>query len=258
MGARIKELLAQGKLVRVFMLGQFCDPKLVEMISMHGGWDAVWFDMEHVGLTTAQIEHCSRAARATGLDSFVRLAATDYASVMRPLEAGAGGIMAAQVRSAEQTEEIVGWAKFQPRGLRGVNGSGVDGRYGTLSPVDYFRRANAETFIAIQIEHIDAVKDVDRIASVKDVDVLFIGPADLSQSMGLPGEWDHPQLWEAFERVAQAAKRNKIHWAILPPNVAYAERCVEMGCRMLSLGLDVWVVQKGLKSFQTDYAAYFR
>src|SRR5262245_22212889 len=117
MGARIKELLAQGKVVRVFMLGQLCSPKLVEMVGLHGGWDAVWFDLEHVGLTTADVEECARAARVTGLDSFVRLAATDYATVMRPLEAGAGGVMAAQVRSAEETKNVVTWAKFHPLGL---------------------------------------------------------------------------------------------------------------------------------------------
>jgi 2-keto-3-deoxy-L-rhamnonate aldolase RhmA len=256
MGVRIKDLLAQGKHVRVFMLGQFCSPKLVEMIGLHGGWDGVWFDIEHVGLTLPQIEECARAARATGLDSFVRLAATDYATVMQPLEAGAGGVMAAQVRNAEQVKDIVTWAKFHPQGLRGVNGSGVDGRYGMLPAAEYFRQANAETLVLIQIEHIDAVNDVDRIAAVPGVDVLFIGPADLSQSMGLPGEWEHPRVWDAYRRVADAAQRNGIHWAILPLNPSYAQRCTEMGCRMLSVGLDVWAFAKGLKAFQADYGGY--
>jgi 2-dehydro-3-deoxyglucarate aldolase/4-hydroxy-2-oxoheptanedioate aldolase len=176
---------------------------------------------------------------------------------MRCLEAGAGGVMAAQVRSAREAEQIVTWAKFAPRGLRGVNGSGVDGDYGTMPLPEYMRRANAETFVAIQIEHIDAVNEVEKIAAIPDVDVLFIGPADLSQSMGLPAQWDQPLLWQAFERVAKAAKANNIHWAILPVNPAYARRCVELGCRMLSIGLDVWAVQKGLHAFHTDYAEFF-
>src|SRR5262245_52074280 len=131
MGVRLKELLAQGKLIRVFALGQLCHPKMVEMVGFFGSFDAVWLDQEHGGLTMEQVENCARAARATGLDSFVRLAATDYATVMRPLEAGAGGVMAAQVRNAKQTEDVVRWSKFHPRGLRGVNSTGVDGRYGT-------------------------------------------------------------------------------------------------------------------------------
>src|SRR5436305_14229084 len=102
MGKRLKELLAQGKLVRVFGIGQLCHPKIVEIVGQHGGYDAVWLDQEHVGLTIPQIEEAARAARGVGLDSFVRLYATDYATVMRPLEAGAGGIMAAQGGSARE------------------------------------------------------------------------------------------------------------------------------------------------------------
>ncbi len=258
MGARLKELLAQGKLVRVFCLGHLCDPKMVEIVGLQGGYDAVWLDQEHCALTLETIQQAARAARGIGLESFVRLAPTDYATVMRPLEAGAGGIMAAQVRSAQQAEQIVQWAKFHPRGLRGINNSGIDGRYGTTPFAEYLRQANAETFMAIQIEHVDALEEVDKIAAVKDVDVLFVGPADLSQSMGLPGEWNHPRLWQALEQVAAAAKRHGIHWAILPPDPTYARRCVELGCRMLSLGLDVWAVQKGLKGFQQEYAEFFR
>src|SRR5947209_20100601 len=91
MGMRLKELLAAGKLTRVFCLGQMCSPKWVEMLSLNRMCDAVWLDQEHGGLTIEQIEHAARAARACGMDSFVRLAPTDYATVMRPLEAGTGG-----------------------------------------------------------------------------------------------------------------------------------------------------------------------
>jgi len=254
---RLKELLAQGKLTRVFGMGQLCSPKLVEMVGLGGGFDAVWFDHEHSGLSTAQVEQAALAARACGLDSFVRLYATDYATVMRALEAGAGGVMAAQVRSAAEAERVVRWAKFLPRGERGVNGSGADGGYGSLPLAEYFRRANAETFVAIQIEHIEAVEDVERIAAVPDVDVLFIGPADLGHSMGLVGEWEHPKLWSAIERVAKAAKQHGRHWAILPFGPAHARRCVELGCRMLSIGFDVWAVHRGLKSWRDEYAEFF-
>ncbi len=253
---RLKELLKQRKLVRVFCLGQMCDPKFLEIVGLHAGYDAVWLDQEHCLLSGAQLEQATRAARACGLDTFVRLAPTDYATVMRALEAGAGGIMAAQVRNAGQVEQIVQWAKFHPRGMRGVNSTGVDGGYGSLPLVDYFKKANANTLVAIQIEHADAVEDVERIAAVRDVDLLFVGPADLSQSMGIPGEWEHPRHWQALEHVAQAAKNHGLHWAILPPNAAYARRCVEMGCSMLSLGLDVWVVHRGLKAFETEYAEF--
>jgi 2-dehydro-3-deoxyglucarate aldolase/4-hydroxy-2-oxoheptanedioate aldolase len=253
MGKRLKDALAQGKLVRVFGIGQIMHPKIIEIIGQQGGYDAVWLDQEHAGLSIAQIEHGCLAARSVGLDSFVRLAATDYATVMRPLEAGAGGVMAAQVKSAAEAEQVVHWAKFHPRGLRGVNGSGVDGRFATMPMPDYMKRANDQTFIAIQIEHFGAVDEVEKIAAIKDVDILFIGPADLGQSMGLVGDWDHPKIWQSIERVAKAAKANGIHWAILPRTAAYAKRCVDLGCRMLSVGLDVWAVQRGLKAFVAEF-----
>src|SRR5947209_10548001 len=106
MGAPLKALLAQDRVVKVFALGQLCHPKLVEMVAWSGGFDAVWLDQEHVALTGSQIEEAARAARGAGIDSFVRLNATDYAAVMRPLEAGAGGVMASMVHSARQAEEV--------------------------------------------------------------------------------------------------------------------------------------------------------
>ena len=257
MGAKLKELLKSGKLVKVFCLGQLCHPKLVELVGLQGGFDAVWFDQEHVGLTLQQIEEAARAARAAGLDSFVRLAPTDYATVMRPLEAGAGGVMAAQVRSAREAANVVKWARFYPLGMRGINSTGFDGRYGSMQMRDYFRHADAESFVAIQIEHIDAVEDVEQIAALPGIDLLFIGPADLSQSMGIPAEWSHPRLWQAFERVAAASKAHNVPWAILPFDTESARRCVQLGCRMLSIGIDMWVMQRGVKAFKAEFAEFF-
>jgi 4-hydroxy-2-oxoheptanedioate aldolase len=257
MAASIKQLLATKNLVKVFGLGQLVSPKFVEIIAMHGGFDGIWLDHEHSGISTEQIEQATLAARAWGLDSFVRLAPMDYAAVMRPLEAGAGGIMVAQVRNAPQTEQIVRWIKFHPRGTRGFNGLGYDGGYGSMPSADYAAKANRETFLAVQIEHADAVKDIERIAAVQDVDLLFIGPADLSQSLGIPGSWDHPQLWAAIEKVARAAMENNVAWGILPKDAEHARRCVELGCRCLAIGFDVWAVHLGIKATQSQFAEVF-
>jgi 2-dehydro-3-deoxyglucarate aldolase/4-hydroxy-2-oxoheptanedioate aldolase len=176
---------------------------------------------------------------------------------MRALEAGAGGVMASMVRSLGEVEKLVGWAKFHPRGERGVNGTGVDGRYGTMPMSEYFHQANDGTAVGVQIEHIDAVEIVEQIVAVPDVDFLFIGPADLSQSMGIPGEWEHPRLWHAIERVARACAVGKVPWAILPLTPEHARRCVGLGCRMLSIGLDMWAFRRGLQWFQEAYKEFF-
>jgi 2-dehydro-3-deoxyglucarate aldolase/4-hydroxy-2-oxoheptanedioate aldolase len=257
MSTSLKTALRSGRVLRVFALGQLCHPKLVEVVAHNGGFDAVWLDQEHAGLTVPQIEEATRAARASGVATFVRLPATDYSAVMRVLEAGAGGLMASMVRALSQVENLVRWAKFHPRGERGVNGTGVDGRYGTLPLPEYFRRANEETVVGVQIEHADAVAAVEEIAAVRDVDFLFVGPADLSQSLGVPGEWDHPLLWQAIERVARASSESGVPWAILPVSPEHARKCVSLGCRMLSIGIDVWAFQRGLQQFQQAYAEFF-
>jgi 2-keto-3-deoxy-L-rhamnonate aldolase RhmA len=257
MTGHLKRLLREGRPARLFALGQLCHPKLVELVACLGGFDAVWLDQEHCGLTIAQIEEATRAARAGGMDTFVRLPATDYATVMRPLEAGAGGIMASMVRSAREVHDIVRWARFHPQGMRGVNGSGVDGRFSTVPMRDYFQQANERTVVGIQIEHIDAVNDVEAIAAVEGVDFLFIGPADLSQSMGLPGEWEHPRVWGAIERVAAVCRQARRPWGILPLGPAHARRCIELGCRMLSIGMDVWVFRDGVRAVLQAYQDVF-
>jgi 4-hydroxy-2-oxoheptanedioate aldolase len=257
MRMRLKQRLDESKIIRVFCLGQLASPKFIEILSWCGDLDAVWLDQEHGALGTERLEDVVRAARGCGMGTFVRLAPTDYRALMRPLEAGAGGIMAAQVQSADHAEQIVRWAKFHPRGIRGINNTGVDGRYGMTTLSDYLREQNEDTLIAIQIENQQAVEDVEAIASVPDVDFLFVGPADLSQSLGIPGEWDHPKLWQAIERVAEVAREHKVAWAYLPPTPGLARRAVELGCRILSLGIDVWIVQRGMKAFQQEYAEFF-
>jgi 2-dehydro-3-deoxyglucarate aldolase/4-hydroxy-2-oxoheptanedioate aldolase len=246
-------MFAEKKLATAFGLGQFCDPKFIEMIGTVGGWDAVWLDQEHAGLTIEQISHAARAAKVVGLDCFVRLAPTDYATVMRPLEVGAYGIMAAQVRSTKQAAQVIEWAKFYPQGMRGVNSSGVDGAFGTVPMADYMKQANDETYVIIQIEHKDALECVEEIAALKHLDALFIGPADLSQSMGLPGQLDHPKVIEAIERVAAACKKTGVAWTILPKDAALAKRCVELGCAMLSLGTDNVALFRGLRTLHADF-----
>jgi 2-dehydro-3-deoxyglucarate aldolase/4-hydroxy-2-oxoheptanedioate aldolase len=254
----LKSARSSSRLLHLFGLGQFCSPKFVEVVAIHGGFDAVWFDQEHVGLTTPQIEEVARAARGAGLDSFVRLPVTDYACVMRCLEAGAGGIMAAMIRNGDEVRRIVQWAKFFPDGQRGVNGGGVDGRYGTLAMRDYFRIANETTVVGIQIEHIEAVQNIADIAAVPGVDFLFIGPADLSQTMGIPGEWNHPKLWEAFQHVADACAKTGLPWAILPLGPEFASRCVDMGCKMLCTGFDMWAISRGIKAIKAEYGGLFK
>ena len=225
MPSGIKRLLGEGKLVRVFSTGQLLGPKLVEMVALRGGFDAFWLDHEHAGVTLEAVEQAVRAVRAAGLDSFVRMAVTDYASVMRFLEVGAGGIMAAHVRTAEEAERVVGFVKFPPRGRRGLNGSNRDGDFGMIPHAEYVAKCNRESFVAIQIENAEGLADVEAIARVPDVDLLFIGPADLSSSLGIVGQYDHPNFRAAMDRIIAVAGAEGLPWAPCPSAATIPASC---------------------------------
>src|SRR5262245_12405853 len=123
MPVSFKEKLAANQLVKIFAVGRIPSVVVVDLFGLAGGFDGFWIDQEHTGLTYEQILVLSTAARANDMDCFVRMAPTGYALVTQNLEAGAGGVMAARIESAEHAEQFVEWAKFAPRGSRGMNTS---------------------------------------------------------------------------------------------------------------------------------------
>jgi 4-hydroxy-2-oxoheptanedioate aldolase len=257
MSSRFRELLAAGELVRVFALGRILHPVTIDLFGLAGGFHGFWLDQEHCGLGYQQIQLAAACARANNFDCFVRMAPTDYALVTQNLEAGAGGVMAAQIKSAAHAEQFVTWAKFAPRGLRGLNTSGRDALYTHKSQEQFAHDANREQFLAIQIETLGALEEADAIAANDAVDLLFVGPSDLSQAMGVLGQFSHPRLIEGLDRVAAACRRHGKHWGTVAPNPEYTRRCYEKGCRMLSLGADVSALRQGIDVARTTYKDLF-
>jgi 2-dehydro-3-deoxyglucarate aldolase/4-hydroxy-2-oxoheptanedioate aldolase len=255
---RIKDLLAAGKTVRMLGVGQLISPKLIEIAAEHSAYDAIWLDFEHAGITMREVELATLATRAYGLDSFVRLPATDYASTMRALEAGAGGVMFSMVRSAAEVEQGVRWAKFAPRGQRGLNGGNRDGHFGLEPLEEYVKRANQETFVGVQIETPEAIEQIEAIAGIPDVDLLFIGPVDLSMLLGVPGQFDHPTCLETIDRIAAACARAGKPWGIVPRGPEYAARMAERGCRLFVFAFDIHVVHAGIRALRERYSAFYR
>jgi 2-dehydro-3-deoxyglucarate aldolase/4-hydroxy-2-oxoheptanedioate aldolase len=255
--ARIKQLLREGKMVRAFGFGQLLAPKLVEILGEHGDFDALWLDFEHGGLTMKDIELATMAARSYGLDHFVRLPATDYASVMRPLEAGAGGVMISMVRSAADAEQAVRWAKFWPRGERGLNGGNRDGRFGLTPLAEYTARANEETFIGIQIETAGALDSLAEIAAIPDVDLLFVGPSDLSQVLGVTGQFEHSKCLETIQTIARVCSAAKKPWGVFSRGADYAARMRSWGCQLFVLGADIHAMHAGIRAVKERYATFF-
>ncbi len=257
MAARLKQLMAAGKVVRLFSIGRVVHPVVIDMFGLAGGYDGFWIDQEHAGLTYEQILLASVCARANDFDCFVRMAPTNYAQVTQNLEAGAGGVLAAQVQSAEHAEQFVRWAKFAPRGQRGINTSGFDAHYTHKSQQQFAEDANREHLVGVQIETRGALEEVDAIAAIDGIDLLFVGPSDLSQSLGHLGELEHDSVWQGMLQVAKACQQHGKFWGTVPASPDHARRCIEHGCQMLILGSDVVCLRRGIEAVQTTYGELF-
>lgn len=253
----IKQRLAEGKLVRVMFFGALASPKLVEIAGAIGGIDGVWFDQEHSAIPHRELETLLIASRAAGLASFVRLAPTDYASVMRPMEAGAEGVMIAQIRTVDQVKQAIEWAKYPPLGTRGLFLANYEAGYGTADQQLHIDRANRDRWLAIQIETPEAVECADRIAAVEGVDCLFVGPGDLSCTLGVPGQVMHPKCIAALERVSAVAKAAGKPWGVLSRNAEHAEKCRALGCQLFSLVGDVDLIHRGFQATRKMFPGFF-
>jgi 2-dehydro-3-deoxyglucarate aldolase/4-hydroxy-2-oxoheptanedioate aldolase len=191
------------------------------------------------------------------MGSFVRMPLTGYAAVTQSLESGVDGVMAAQVAGVAEAEQFVRWAKFAPRGVRGVNTQGADGHFTHKASADLAHDANRDHFVAIQIETLGALEQADEIAQIDGVDLLFIGPQDLAGSLGVLGQLNHARVWEAIERVADVCQKRQVAWGIVPFDPACATRVVELGCRMLSFTSDVQALRLGIEAVKGRFDAQF-
>lgn len=254
MPAALKARIQSGDRLVVFSVGRMFHPNVVQYLGMMGGFDGFWIDIEHAGLTVRDIEVAVAAGRAHGLEAFVRVPPTDYATVTRCFESGAMGVMAAQIGSAAQAEEFVRWSKFAPRGQRGLNPLGHDGRFGSLPLAEFAEQANRDTMVAIQIETAQAVDEVEGIAAIDGVDVLFIGPSDLGQALGVTGDIMHERCIAAIDQVAAACRRYGKHWGAVTPTPEYASLLVDKGCTLISPTNDVKLVAAGLAAVKDGFA----
>ena len=242
--------LRSGGFVKVAGVSRVTEPWLIEVIGGIG-YDVVWFDMEHRPFGFDKIDPISLACRATGMDLMVRIRKTGYESPMRALEFGANGLMIPHCHSAAEARQWVEWTRFPPLGKRGMDGAGADADYGSADMQEYLKHAREEVFLVLQIEDKEAVECIEDIAAVEGVDLLFIGPGDLSLSYGVPFQFDHPLLQKATERVAEAVRKAGKWWGTTSGTPEAAQRALDLGARMITAGGDHGALVNGLRnSFQ--------
>lgn len=234
--SHVLEKLRAGDVVNCFKLN-LSDARAVEIAAMTG-FDCLWLDMEHVPNDWSAIERGIWAAKSQDTDVMVRVARGSYSDHVRPLEMDAAGIMVPHVMSLADAEAVARMTRFHPIGRRPVDGGNADGAYCAIDFSAYLREANERRFVAIQIEDPEPLAELDAIAALPGIDMLFFGPGDFSQGIGAPGVWDHPRLIEAREQVAAAAlAHGKFAGTVGSP--ATLDAMVALGYRFLSMGADV-------------------
>jgi 4-hydroxy-2-oxoheptanedioate aldolase len=187
-------------------LVRYHDPGLAEFLG-YQGWDFFLFDAEHGTLEPRDCEHLVRAAELRRVTPLVRVTTNQQHIILRFLDIGAQGVQVPMVNSAAEAESAVRAIKFSPRGARGLAGT-RPAQFGHAVPLgDYVQTANAETIVIVQVETVQAVAHVSEIARIDGVDVVFVGPTDLSLSLGVPGQPQHPRVHEAAEKIAAEVKR---------------------------------------------------
>jgi 4-hydroxy-2-oxoheptanedioate aldolase len=245
--------LRAGDFVRVASISRVQEPWLAELIG-RTGFDAIWLDMEHRAYGYDAIDPMSLACRATGIDLMVRILKTGYTAPMRALEFGANGLMVPHCRSVDEARQWVEWTRFPPLGRRGFDGAGADADYMLADPLEHLKHGNEEVFLALQIEDREAVECAEAIAAVEGVDLLFVGPGDLSISYGVPMQGQHPLVQRAIDRVADAAAKSGKWWGIPTGTPEAAQKALDRGARMITCGGDHVFLVNGYRNAYASYA----
>src|SRR5580700_795520 len=223
---RVKRIMAQGGLALGTHTGGIADPQIVEIIGL-AGFDAAFIDMEHTAFDLHDVSLMVMAAERVGITSIVRTPGFDPAFILRLLDLGVQGIQVPHVSDPETAREAVKAVRYPPDSDRGMAAGGRAANYGKIPLLEHMASSNREIILACMIEDMEAVERIDEIAAVPGVDLLAVGPSDLSRSLGVSGHPDHPRLIAAIDRVREAVKKGAgcrlaipLNHAALPRNAA--------------------------------------
>jgi len=233
--SRVLKKLRAGEIVSCFNV--HFDAQSSDIAGMNG-FDCLWICREHLAQDWSTLQAHVWAAKSHDMDVMVRVPRGSYSDYIKPLELDASGIMVPHIMSLEDARKVVQMTRFHPIGRRPLDGGNGDGGYATMNLPDYTKQANEERFIILQIEDPEGLDDLEAIAALDGIDMLFFGPGDFSHGIGAPGDWNHPKLLDARRRVAEAAvKYNK--FAGIPASIDNLDEFITMGYTFFAIGADV-------------------
>ncbi|MGI6036861.1 MAG: HpcH/HpaI aldolase family protein [Limnochordia bacterium] len=237
-GKELKAKLKSGEAVIGTMVSELRTPQ-VGQIMANAGFDFMYIDMEHSPLNMETVADMILGAKYAGIPTIVRTPGIDRCALARPLDSGADGVLCPQTETREQVENIVAWTKYYPLGQRGMALSRAHSRYRSVKAQEYCPEANDSTVVVIQIESKNAIATLDQLVSVEGVDAAFIGPADLSQTYGLPGQANDPQIVEDLHKFIKICQDHDVVPGIHVYNPTDLRRWYDAGMRLFAMRNDI-------------------
>ena len=232
--SKVLAKIRAGKVARIFCIG--FPQGMAPSMAAHFHYDGIWVDAEHRVWDPREVDTMIGRHHAADIDCIWRPPTKEKNALYRLLEDGATGLMIPHVSTSDQARSLVQAMKFPPLGDRGFDGAGRDASFWFGAPKDYIEQSNRETFLVAQIETKEAVDNIDAIAAVPGVDVLFIGPGDLSLRLGCSPSVNDPHMMEAQKKVAAAARKHGIAWGRPVGTADDARVIIEIGALFVVLG----------------------
>jgi 4-hydroxy-2-oxoheptanedioate aldolase len=217
-------------------------------MAAQAGFSWYYFDLEHSALSIESIEAICTACKLAGIVPIAGTTSVADFLVARPLDNGAMGVIAPHVSTRQETELVVNFSRYAPVGLRGMAGFGAMTEYRTVDLSNWVETMNREILVSVKVETARGVDNIDEIAAVPGLDAILIGPTDLSTSLGIPGQYNHPRLVEAMERIIAACKRNGIAGGPHVSSAEAVERWADRGATFMSCGFDGDLLAQAFKA----------
>jgi 2-keto-3-deoxy-L-rhamnonate aldolase RhmA len=233
----VKEALAEGKLQLGTGFGQLRSAEIPRILAA-AGFHWAFLDTEHGGFDLETVQDICRVSLMVGLSPIVRVADLQYSLVARALDCGAQGVIFPRVESVELLERAISWTKFPPLGIRGYGLSPVNLDYEKVDFPQVIEHTNANTMVVMQIETQRALDMREELLSVPGIDAVMVGPADLSISLGVPGEFQHPKMVEAMEAIRDTCIRRGIAPGTQTRSAPQARFWKDRGMRFLGCSND--------------------
>lgn len=240
----VRRKLDNGGLILCAML-RLPNPSAAEIMAQ-SGIDMICIDNEHYPFDAATVEKIARAAQIHGASVFIRVPNDEPSRIAQMIDCGLQGIKIPHVETKEQAQRIVDAVKYAPRGTRGFCPITRGTAYGLdLPPTEYTVEANRETIIAVMVETKAGLEHMEEILSIPEIDIIAIGPSDVSASYDLPGQPDHPIVKAAIEAASKKVVASGKHLCTLVKNKEQAWQALEDGVRIFQVGSDLQMLTGG-------------